>query len=133
MELRKIEEAKKENVTAVLCFIDFKKTFDLIHRSMMVKIREEYNISPSLCQATETLYAGTRAKIVTPDGNSEEFHMMTGAMQGDTLAPRHPAVVLTDLDYADDICLLSDNVEQAQELLNREELECAKVDLSQEN
>ena len=42
---------------------------------------------------------------------------------------RYPAVVLTDLDYADDISLLSDNVEQAQELLNRVELECAKVGL----
>ena len=28
---------------------------------------------------------------------------------------RYPAVVLADLDYADDICLLSDRVEQAQE------------------
>ncbi|CAJ1063034.1 PREDICTED: uncharacterized protein LOC103374843 [Xyrichtys novacula] len=47
---------------------------------------------------------------------------------GFTLTPRrlrrHPAVVLTDLDYADDISLLSDNVEQAQELLNRQEALC---------
>ncbi|KAJ4946992.1 hypothetical protein JOQ06_009034 [Pogonophryne albipinna] len=50
-----------------------------------------------------------------------------------TLTPRrsrrHPTVVLTDLDYADDISLLSDSVEQAQELLNRVESECAKVGL----
>ena len=47
---------------------------------------------------------------------------------GFTLTPRrskrHPAVVLTDLDYADDISLLSNNVEQAQEFPNRVELEC---------
>ena len=42
---------------------------------------------------------------------------------------RHPAIVLTDLDYADDISLLSDHVEQAQELLTRVESECAKVGL----
>ncbi|KAJ4926510.1 hypothetical protein JOQ06_025568 [Pogonophryne albipinna] len=52
---------------------------------------------------------------------------------GFTLTPRrlrqYPTVVLTDLDYADDISLLSDSVEQAQELLNRVELECAKVGL----
>lgn len=35
---------------------------------------------------------------------------------------------LTELYYADD-SLLSGNVEQAQELLNRVELECAKVGL----
>ena len=37
--------------------------------------------------------------------------------------------MLADLDYADDICLVSDRVEQAQELLNRVEVECAKVGL----
>lgn len=79
------------------------------------------------------MYVGTRAKVVTPDGNSEEFHIWAGVMQGDTLASflfiialdyalrkafsgreqdlgftltprrsrRHPAVVLTDLDYAE--------------------------------
>ena len=36
-------------------------------------------------------------------------------------------VVLTDLDYADDICLVSKEVDRAQELLNRVETECAKV------
>ena len=30
---------------------------------------------------------------------------------------RNPAVALADLDYADDICLISDQVEKAQELL----------------
>lgn len=49
-----------------------------------------------------------------------------------TLTPRRsrwqPAVVLADLDYLDDISLLSDNVEQAQRLL-RVELECAMISL----
>ena len=52
---------------------------------------------------------------------------------GLTITPRRsrrlPAEVLTDLDYADDISLLSDRVEQAQELLTRVETECAKVGL----
>ena len=52
---------------------------------------------------------------------------------GFTITPRrstrHPAVTLTDLDYADDICLLSDSATQAQVLLTRVELECAEVGL----
>ena len=158
---RMIEEVKKNNLTAVLCFIDFKKAFDSIHRGMMLKILKAYNIPPNLLRAIESMYAGTRARVVTPDGNSEEFGILAGVMQGDTLAPflfiivldyalrkaisgreqelgftltprrsrRYPAEVLTDLDYADDISLLSDNMEQAQELLKRVELECAKVGL----
>ena len=42
-------------------------------------------------------YAGTRAKVVTPDGNSEEFDIQAGVMQGDTLAPFLFIIVL---DYA---------------------------------
>ena len=37
--------------------------------------------------------------------------------------------MLTDLDYADNISLISRQVEQAQELLPRVEEECAKVGL----
>ena len=31
---------------------------------------------------------------------------------------RHPAVIVTDLDFADDIALLSSEIEQAQELIS---------------
>ena len=51
-------------------------------------------------------------------------HNICGSL-GDTRSSR---VVLT-LDYADDISLLSDNMQQAQELLTRVEAECAKVGL----
>ena len=52
---------------------------------------------------------------------------------GFTLTPRrsrrHPAVKLSDLDFADDIGLLSDQIQQAQELLTKVELQCQKVGL----
>ena len=52
---------------------------------------------------------------------------------GFTLARRRsrrmPAVVITDLDYADDISLLSDTVEQARTLLAAVELQCCRVGL----
>ncbi|CAJ1084384.1 PREDICTED: uncharacterized protein LOC103374843 [Xyrichtys novacula] len=107
------------------------------------------------------MYKGTRTKVVTSDGISEEFEILAGVQQVDSLAPflfiiardyalrkafngreqelnftitprksrRSPAVALADLDYADDICLMSDCVEQEQELLNRVEVKCAKVGL----
>ena len=42
---------------------------------------------------------------------------------------RFPAVKITDLDFADDIALLSDEIQQAQELLTRIETSAAKVGL----
>ena len=52
---------------------------------------------------------------------------------GFTIVPRrsrrvHP-IFLTDLDFADDIALISDSVHQASELLQRVESECSKVGL----
>ncbi|XP_038050895.1 monocarboxylate transporter 13-like [Patiria miniata] len=81
-------------------------------------------------------YTNTRAKVVTPEGEMEEFEIVAGVRQGDNLAPflviivldyalrqstnglenelgftiasrksrRVPAVNLTDLDFADDVC-----------------------------
>ena len=38
--------------------------------------------------------------------------------------------MLTDLDYADDIALLSENILQAQDLLMCVERECSKIGLT---
>ena len=42
---------------------------------------------------------------------------------------RHPAISICDLDFADDIALLSEEIDQAQELLARVEHESAKMGL----
>ena len=42
---------------------------------------------------------------------------------------RHPAVCITDLMFADDIALLSEEIAQAQELLSRVEMEASKIGL----
>ena len=59
------------------------------------------------------------------DGKEEDL--------GFTITPRrsrrHPKEVLDDLDFADDIALLPNEIEQAQELLLRVERECQKVGL----
>ena len=98
MALRRIiEEVKKNNLAAVLCFIYFKKAFDSIHRAVMVKILRAYGVPPNLLRAIETMYRDTRAKVVTPDGETEEFEIHAGVLQGDTLAP---FLFVVALDYA---------------------------------
>ena len=159
---RIIEGVQRNNLTAILTFIDFKKAFDSIHHGKMMKILRAYGIPPNLLRAIERMYTGTKAKVISPDGETEMFDITAGVLQGDTLAPflfvivldyamrqaisgreeelgftihprksrRHPKTVLTDLDFADDIALLSDEIEQAQELLLRVEKECKKVGLA---
>ena len=132
----------------------------------MIKILKAYGIPPTLLRAIESMYTNTRAKVtrakvVSPDGETELFDITAGVLQGDTLAPflfiivldhslrkpmdgkeeelcftitprkssRHPKEVLADLDFADDIALLSDQLRQAQELLTNDKTECNRVGL----
>ena len=150
---RIIEGIEEKNLSAVITFIDFKKAFDTIHRGKMMRILKAYGIPDIIVHAIEDTYQGTRAKVVTSDGETDEFDILAGVLQGDTLAPYLFIIVLdyclrsaidgkeeklgftitprksrrvgplniTDLDFADDIALLSDTVAQAQELLKNVE------------
>ena len=94
---RIIEEVKSNNLTAILTFIDRRKAFDSIHRGKMVKILKAYGVPTNLLRATQSMYSGTRSKVVTPDGNTDEFDILAGVMQGDTLAP---FIFIVVLDFA---------------------------------
>ena len=63
----------------------------------MIKILQAYDIPERLVHARETMYQNTKARILTPDGETEQFDITTGVMQGDTLAPFSFIIVL---DYA---------------------------------
>ena len=127
----------------------------------MFKILKAYDIPPILLTAIAKLYENTRARIITPDGETEFFQIVAGILQGDTLAPypfvlvldyvmrktlegkeeelgfklqrrrsrRVTPTIMTDLDFADDIALLTEEMHQAQEILNRLEVEAANVGL----
>ncbi len=108
------------------------------------------------------MYDLTLAKVITPVGETEEFEIQAGILQGDTLAPflfiivldyclrqaipiekteelgftirprqsrRFGKQTITDLGFADDLALLSDTTEQAQELLLALERQAEKVGL----
>ena len=105
------------------------------------------------------LYKDTETQVITSDGDTEYFKIVAGVLQGDTLAPflfiialdyalrvatreintgftltkrlssRHVATYITDTDFADDLALLSDHLEQAQLLLLRLEVAAETVGL----
>ena len=158
---RLIEGVKHKNLSASITFIDFKKAFDSIHRGKMFKILKAYGIPNELVSAIAKIYDDVKARIVTPDGETELIEILAGVLQGDTLAPylfiivldyamrdavsgkeeelgfqlrrrmsrRHPAKMLTDLDFADDIALVSETTDQAQKMLQNVEKATSKVGL----
>jgi len=158
---RIIEGMKSRNLPAVLTFIDFKKAFDSVHRGKMLKILTAYGIPDRIVSVIRLMYEGTRAKVLSPDGETELFDILAGVLQGDTLAPYLFAIVIdycmrkavnvddeqlgvtlehrrsrrvgpkniTDVDFADDIALLSESIRSATELLHRVELAAANIGL----
>ena len=64
-------------------FVDFypantsQKAFDSIHRGKMMRILKAYGIPPNLLQAFEMMYTNTKAKVFSPDGETEMFDITT--------------------------------------------------------
>ena len=150
---------RAKNLEAVLLFVDFSKAFDSVHRGKMANILKAYGIPHPIVNAIMTLYHGTNAIVRSPDGDTDPFNISDGVLQGDTLAPflfilcldyvlmtidrhnslgftlqkarsrRHPAIYLTDADYADDIALFADSPEDAEKLLHILEASAANIGL----
>ncbi len=137
---------KDKNLVAV--FIDFSKAFDSVKWNYIKSILISYNIPIKLVNAIMSIYDGATAKVCTNDGISDNIDLNTGVLQGDTLAPyifvividyilrnalnditlgfkykdkissRYPAKYITDLAFADDISLLSSDIDDVQIMIN---------------
>ena len=119
-----------------------------------------YGIPNEIIKAIMIMYKNTQAFVRSPDGDTEFFDIIAGALRGDTLAPylfiivldyvlrnldqnnnlsftlrkqlsrRYPAEMLTDADFADDLALLSDKIGNAEKLLKILETAAASVGLN---
>ena len=94
---RLIEGVKERNLKVTLVIIDFKKAFDSIHRGHLLKILRAYRIPKIIVSGIGLLYTGTKAKVLSPNGETEFFEILVGVLQGDTLAPYIFSIML---DYA---------------------------------
>ena len=94
---RIIEGVHHNNRKAVIIFVDFKKAFDSVHQREMFHILKAYYIPQKLLNAIKIMYENTKAKVITPDGETEFIKIVAGILQGDTLAPYLFAIVLNTL------------------------------------
>ena len=115
--------------------------------------------SNEIIKAIMTMYSNTQAFVRSPDGDTKFFNIIAGVLQGDTFAPylfiivldyvlrnldqtkdlgftlkkhlsrRNPAEMLTDIDFADDLALLSGKIGNAEKLLRILETAAASVGL----
>ena len=155
---RLVGEARNGKNMMFLLFIDFSKAFDSVDREEMFKIIAAYGVPEKIVNSICVMYQDTSVVVLTPDGTTESFTVSAGVQQGDTLAAflfiivldyvlrhalnshdgvtivprksrRHPAVKISDLNYADDFAITSDSLSNIQDMLLRIEATAAKVGL----
>ena len=136
-----IETCAEWNTPIHINFIDFQKAFDSIHRSTLWKILRSYGIPPKLVTIISKFYENFEACVAVDNKTTEFFKIGTGVRQGCILSPilfllvidwvmrktnDRPrglnfgvSGVLEDLDFADDLAMLSSSTEHLQTKTDR--------------
>eukprot|EP01059_Diplonema_ambulator_P019153 TRINITY_DN319_c0_g1_i5.p1 TRINITY_DN319_c0_g1~~TRINITY_DN319_c0_g1_i5.p1 ORF type:complete len:724 (+),score=90.92 TRINITY_DN319_c0_g1_i5:1040-3211(+) len=122
-----------------MLFVDFSSAFDTLWWDRLEETLLKYGVPSETVTAIMCLYRGARTFVRTPNGPTETFAVHAGVLQGDTLAPYLFVIVMdavlrevmqgcdglkvggwiTDLDYADDIVLLSSSADEIRRMLRR--------------
>lgn len=133
-----IEQSLEWKSPLYVNFIDFEKAFDSLDRQTLWKLMRHYGIPEKLVSLVRNTYQGMSCRVSHAGQMSEQFEVKTGVRQGCLLSPflfllaidwvmkttttgRNNGIQWTlltqldDLDFADDLALLSHNRRQMQE------------------
>ena len=147
-----LEQANEWRAGLYAHFVDFEKSFDSAHRESLLNIMRIYGIPGKMVRAIAGIYAGFECAVVEGHVTSDWFMIKSGEKQGcimsafllllclDWVMRKAPtdkrrgirwnfATVLKDLDFADDIALLSFTFNDLHEKGGRLAEEAARVGL----
>ena len=134
-----LEHVNEWNATMYFHFVDFEKAFVLVHRDSLWKITRAYGIPGKLIGMAKALYDGFMCAVINEGEITERFPVVTGAKQGccmssgflfllvidwvmrKTVDGQRTGIrwdftrLLEDIDYADDLLLLTSRVGHMQE------------------
>ena len=137
-----IEQWIEWNVPLYINFIDFKKAFDSVYREGLWKILRAYGIPPKIVTIIRTLDEHFECSVIVENILKESFHVKSGVRQSCILSPILFLVVidwvmhkttsdcplgiqwtlfscLEDLDFADDLAVISATHSHLQEKSNQ--------------
>jgi hypothetical protein len=123
-------------------FVDFEKAFDSVDRDTIWKLMHHYGIPQKIINTIQQLYEDPSCQVIHNGKLTDAFTVKTGVRQGCMLSPTIFLIVidwimrrttegsntgiqwtftkhLEDLDFADDIVLLSHKQQHAQSKLTR--------------
>jgi uncharacterized C2H2 Zn-finger protein len=70
-----------------MCFIDLKKAYDSVNRTLLWKAVREYGVSEKVVKILNSLYDNTTARVRVNGKLSEHLSLKTGVKQGCVLSP----------------------------------------------
>ena len=137
-----IEQSLEWQSPLYMTFVDFEKAFDSVDRETIWKLMSHYGIPSKFINITKRLYEDPCCQVIHKGKLTSPFAVNTGVRQGCMLSPMIFLIVidwimkkttaenntgiqwtftkkLEDLDFADDIALLSHRQQDAQSKLNR--------------
>ncbi|VDP18586.1 unnamed protein product [Schistosoma margrebowiei] len=133
-----VEQSIEWNSSLYINFIDYEKAFDSVDRTTLWKLLRHYGVPQKIVNIIQSSYDGLHHKIVHGGQLTKSFEVKTGVRQGCLLSPflfllvidgimktstsegKHgiqwtSGMQLDDLDFADDLSLLSQTQQQMQE------------------
>ena len=88
LTLRKlVERIQPKNLTDIIGFVDFHKTFDSIHRGKLMEISKACGVPVEIDDSVNLMYTNTTAQVLSSERDTEFSEILAGILQGDTLAP----------------------------------------------
>ena len=77
-----IEQSVKWNASLYICFIDYEKAFDSVHRETLWMIMSSYGIPPKLVRMIQAMYKGSKCAVIDGGGKTGWFDIKSGVRQG---------------------------------------------------
>ena len=151
--LRSIVEQSIEWISSLyINFVDYEKAFDSVDRETLWKVLRHCGVPKKLDNMIKNSYEGMSCRVIHEGQLTKNFEVMTGVRQGCLLSPFHFILVidwvmktttkekrngiqwtmltqLDDLDFADDLALLSHSHMQMQDKTTELALISAQVGL----
>ena len=147
-----IEQVNEWQATLYLNFIDFEKAFDSIHRESMWIIMDKYGIPQKIIRMVKIFYENCECAVEDQGEICNWFSIKTGVKQGCNMSGFLFLIImdwimkrsvgqgengirwkfnskLDDLDFADDIVLLSSTRQHMQSKTTKVDLEAKRVGL----